>query len=130
LIFGLVVLIQYGLVCPEIKITGAIKMKKLTAAAFALAMIMSLVFIGEAASPNTPFSPNAASAQVKVRHRRHGVARRYYGHSKRGAQKGFHKSKRGTKWTAHKTKRGTKVTFHKSKRGTKRTFHKIKNAVQ
>ena len=105
-------------------------MKKLTAAVFALAMIISMVFIGEAASPNTPFSPNAASAQVKVRHRRQGVARRYYGHSKRGVQKGFHKSKRGTKWSAHKTKRGTKYGFHKTKRGTKYTYRKVKNAVQ
>ena len=106
-------------------------MKKFAALIFAFAMMLSIVFIGDAVSSNAPFSANAMSAaQVTVKHRRHGVARRYYGHSKRGVQKGAHKTKRGTKYTAHKTKRGTKYTYHKTKRGTKYTYRKIKRAVQ
>jgi len=105
-------------------------MKAIAAIFFAFAMMLSIVFIGYAVSSNAPSSANAMSAQVTVRHRRHGVARRYYGHSKRGVQKGFHKTKRGTKYTAHKTKRGTKYTYHKTKRGTKYTYRKIKRAVQ
>jgi len=106
------------------------EMKKFAAVIFAFAMMLSIVFISDAVSSNTPFSANAMSAQVKVRHRQHGVARRYYGHSKHGVKKGFHKTKRGTKWTAHKTKRGTQYTYHKTRRGTKYTYRKIKRAVQ
>jgi len=105
-------------------------MKKFGALIFAFAMMLSIVFIGDAVSSNAPFSANAMPEQVTVRHRRHGVARRYYGHSKHGVQKGFHKTKRGTKYSAHKTKRGTKYTYHKTKRGTKYTYRKIKRAVQ
>lgn len=105
-------------------------MKIFAAMFFAFAMMLSIVFISDAVSANAPFSVNAMSAQVTVRHRRHGVARRYYGHTKHGVQKGVHKTKRGTKYSAHKTKRGTKYTYHKTKRGTKYTYRKIKNAVQ
>jgi hypothetical protein len=105
-------------------------MRKLTTVVFAFAMTISVVFIGEAASSNTPFSVNAISEQVKVSHRRHGVARRYYHHSKSETKKGYYKTKKGTKWTAHKTKRGTKRTYQVTKRGTKHTYRKIKNAVQ
>jgi len=105
-------------------------MKKFAALIFAFAMMLSIVFIGDAVSSNAPFSANAMTAQVKVRHRRHGVARRYYHHSANGVRYGAHKTKRGTKWTAHKTKRGTQYTYHKTKRGTKYTYRKIKRSVQ
>jgi len=105
-------------------------MKKFVAVIFAFAMILSVVFISDAISSNGPLSANAMSAQVTVKHRRHGVARRYYTHSKHGVKKGFHKTRRGTKYVAHKTKRGTKYTYHKTKRGTKYTYRKVKRAVQ
>jgi hypothetical protein len=91
-------------------------MRKLTAVVFAFAMILSVAFVGEAASSGGALSVNTISTQVKVKQKRHGVARRAYYRSERGAKKGWYKTKHGTKWTAHKTKTGTKHTFHKIKK--------------
>jgi hypothetical protein len=106
-------------------------MKKVTTLVFALAMMLSGVFISSAISGDNSFS--AAAQTVTVRKRNRGVASRTYRGGKyvahkvvRGTRYTAHKVKVGTKWTAHKTKVGTKWTAHKTKRGAKATVSRTK----
>lgn len=83
-------------------------MKKLINLFFAVAMMFSVVFIGEAISSNAPFSVNAQEVTVK-RKRRPGIARSTY---------------RGGKWVVRKTWNGTKYVSRKVWVGTKWTGKK------
>ena len=83
-------------------------MKKLINLVFAVAMMFSVVFIGEAISSNAPFSVNAQEVTVK-RKRRPGIARSTY---------------RGGKWVVKKTWNGTKYVSRKVWVATKWTGKK------
>ena len=71
-------------------------MKKVINLVFAVAMMFSVVFIGDAISSNAPFSVNAQ--QVTVKKRRKGVIRKGYA---------------GGKWVVRKTWNGTKYVSRK-----------------
>ena len=71
-------------------------MKKLMNLVFAIAMMFSVVFIGDAISSNGSFSVNAQ--QVTVKKKRKGVVRRGYA---------------GGKWVVRKTWNGTKYVSRK-----------------
>lgn len=101
-------------------------MNKIFSVIFAVALMLSIVFIGDAISSNGSLSVSAKNAQVTVRKRHHGVATR----TKHGAKYVAHKTKRGAKWTYHKGAKGTRWTAHKTKRGTKHIYHKTKRALQ
>ena len=96
-------------------------MKKLMNLVFAVAMMFSVVFIGEAISSNAPFSVNAQ--QVTVKKRRKGVIRRGYAGGKWVVRKTWNGTKYvsrkvwvGTKWTGKKTwKTGRKVVSRTKK---------------
>ena len=96
-------------------------MKKLINLVFAVAMMFSVVFIGEAISSNAPFSVNAQ--QVTVKKRRKGVIRRGYAGGKWVVRKTWNGTKYvsrkvwvGTKWTGKKTwKTGRKVVSRTKK---------------
>lgn len=107
-------------------------MKKLFTGIFALAMVLSLVFIGELTSSGK----NALSAQAQTvtvkRKRRGGVVggTRYVAHkTKRGAKYVAHKTKRGAIYVGRKTAQGTRYVAHKTKRGTKKAYHITKKAI-
>ncbi len=103
-------------------------MKKILTFAFAMAMVLSSVFISGAISGDRSMS---ASAQTVTSRRRHYRGGRYVGHKVvRGTRYTAHKVKVGTKWTAHKVKVGTKWTAHKTKVGTKWTAHKTKRGAK
>jgi len=96
-------------------------MKKLMNLVFAVAMMFSVVFIGEAISSNAPFSVNAQ--QVTVKKRRKGVIRKGYAGGKWVVRKTWNGTKYvsrkvwvGTKWTGKKTwKTGRKVVSRTKK---------------
>lgn len=88
-------------------------MKKVIGLFFALAMILSLAFIGEITSGNNPL---AAKAQVTVRKKRSGGL---YGKSKRGVKYVGRKTYRGGKYVVRKGYQGTKYVGRKSYQGGK-----------
>ena len=96
-------------------------MKKLMNFVFAVAMMFSVVFIGEAISSNAPFSVKAQ--EVTVKKRRKGVIRRGYAGGKWVVRKTWNGTKYvsrkvwvGTKWTGKKTwKTGRKVVSRTKK---------------
>ena len=96
-------------------------MKKLMNLVFAVAMILSVVLIGDAISSNAPFSVNAQ--QVTVKKRRKGVVRRGYAGGRWVVRKTWNGTKYvsrkvwvGTKWTGKKTwKTGRKVVSRTKK---------------
>jgi hypothetical protein len=79
-------------------------MKKILNLVFAVAMMFSIVFIGEAISSNAPFSVNAQEVTVK-RKRRPGIARSTY----RGGKWVVKKSWNGTKYVSKKVWQGTEM---------------------
>lgn len=107
-------------------------MKKLFTGIFALAMVLSLVFIGEmTSSGNNALSAQAQTVTVR-RKRRGGVVggTRYVAHkTKRGAKYVYRKSKSGVKYVGRKTEQGTRYTFHKTKRGTKKVVSRTKKII-
>jgi hypothetical protein len=96
-------------------------MKKFLNLVFAVAMIFSVVFIGDAISSNAPFSANAQ--QVTVKKRRKGIIRKGYAGGKWVVRKTWNGTKYvsrkvwvGTKWTGKKTwKTGRKVVSRTKK---------------
>ena len=85
-------------------------MKKLTTLFFALAMSLSIAFIGGdlTGSSNSAGNPTVASAQVTVRKKRKpGAIRRVY----RGGKWVGTKVWDGTKWVSKKTWHGMKWTY-------------------
>ena len=99
-------------------------MKKLTALLFAVVMMFSIVFIGDALSSNGTNSVNAQTVVVKKR--RHGVARRVY----RGGKHVGYRVYRGGRWVTIKTIHGTKTGYRMTKNASKKTYHKIHKAIQ
>lgn len=109
-------------------------MKKVTTLFFAAAMMLSIVFIGDAVSSNGNLSVNAQ--QVRVKRKNKGIARRAYGGGKyvyrksaQGTRYVYRKSVQGTKYVGKQTYRGGKWTYNKGKKGTKAAFRKTKNVL-
>jgi hypothetical protein len=104
-------------------------MKKITSLIFALAMILSMVFIGELSSQN----PYSAEAQVTVKRKRSGGVvgggKYVYRKAANGTRYVYHKTKRGTMYVGRQTMKGGKWTFHKGKTGTKSAFSKTKKVI-
>lgn len=85
-------------------------MKRLTALFFAMAMSLSIAFVGGdlTGSSNSAGNPTVASAQVTVKKKRKpGVARRVY----RGGKWVGTQVWTGTKWVSKKTWQGMKWTY-------------------
>jgi len=98
-------------------------MKKVLNLVFAVAMIFSVVFIGDAISSNAPFSVNAQ--QVTVRKRRKGVIRKSYA----GGKWVVRKSWNGTKWVSKKVWTGSKWTAKKTWKGGRKVVSRTKKIV-
>ena len=110
-------------------------MKKLVTLFFAMAMMFSIAFIGDALSSNGTMSASAQTVTVR-KHRRHGIAHRTYRGGKyvahktyRGGRYVVRKSYHGGRYVVRKTVKGTRYVSHKTKRGTKSVFHRVKKAV-
>ena len=88
-------------------------MKKIIGLVFAMAMILSLAFIGEMSSGNNPLS---AKAQVSVRKKKSGGL---YGKSKRGVKYVYRKGKNGVVYVYRKTAKGTVYVGRKGYQGGK-----------
>lgn len=99
-------------------------MKKLINLFFAVAMMFSIVFIGEAISSNAPFQANAQQVSV-TRKRRPGIARRTY----RGGKWVVRKSWNGTKWVSRKVWVGTKWTGKKTWKTGRKVVSRTKKVV-
>ena len=114
---------------------GKEKMKKLTTLFFAVAMMLSIVFIGDAISSNGNLSVNAQ--QVRVKRRSRGLASKIY----RGGKYVYHKSANGVRYVYRKSAekerfmsannryRGGKWTYNKGKSGTKYVIRKTKKVL-
>ncbi len=96
-------------------------MKKVINLVFAVAMMFSVVFIGDAISSNAPFSVNAQ--QVMVKKRRKGVIRKTYAGGKWVTRKTWNGTKyvskkvwSGTKWTGKKTWKGGRKVVSRTKK--------------
>jgi len=110
-------------------------MKKILSVFFALVMLLSVVFIGEATLSNGPFSVQAQTRRgsVTVRRKRTGgvvggakyVGRKTY----RGARYVGRKTYQGGKYATKKTVQGTRYTAHKTKRGAKATASRTKKII-
>ncbi len=86
---------------------------------FAMAMILSLAFVGEIASNKNPFSAQAQTAKVK---KKKVGAIRYIG---RGSKYVGKQVWNGTRWVGVKTWKGTKYVGKKTWKGTKWIGKKI-----
>lgn len=109
-------------------------MKKLTTLFFAVAMMLSIVFIGDAISSNGNLSVNAQ--QVRVKRRSRGLASRTYRGGKyvyhksaNGARYVYRKGRKGTIYVGKQSYRGGKWTYNKGKSGTKYIIRKTKNVL-
>jgi hypothetical protein len=112
---------------------------KLLNSLLALAMLVSLVFVGEITSTNNPLSVQARTQteQVVVKRKKvGGLAGKTY----RGGKWVYHKAANGTRYVYYKTKAGSKYvgrqtwkggkwTYNKTKNGTKSVFHKTKKVI-
>ena len=101
-------------------------MRKFTGLVFALAMVFSVVFIGETASAN--------AQQTSVRRKRpvRGVvsgSKYVYRKSKSGVVYAGRKTYQGGKYVGKKTVKGTKYVGKKTVKGTKSIFRKTKNVI-
>ncbi len=125
-------------------------MKKLTGLFFALAMLLSVAFVGDVVSEKNPFSAQAQTrtGRVTVRKRNNGIASRtyrggkyVYRKSKNGVVYVYRKTAQGTvyvgrktyqggKYVTRKTVTGTKYVGRKTVNGTKTIFRKTKKVVQ
>lgn len=90
---------------------------------FAVAMILSVVFIGEAIQSNAPFSVNAQ--QVTVKKRRKGLIRRGYG----GGKWVVRKSWNGTKYVSRKVWVATKWTGKKTYKTSRKVVSRTKKIL-
>lgn len=98
-------------------------MKKVINLVFAVAMMFSMVFIGEAISSNAPFSVNAQ--QVTVKKRRKGAIRKTYAGGKWVVRKTWN----GTKWVSKKVWVGTKWTGKKTYKTGRKVVSRTKKIV-
>ncbi len=92
-------------------------MKKLTGLFFALAMLLSVAFVGDAVSENNPFSAQAQTrtGRVTVKRKNNGIASRTY----RGGKYVYRKSKSGVVYVYRKTAQGTVYVGKRVYRGGK-----------
>jgi len=90
---------------------------------FAVAMMFSVVFIGDALNSNAPFSVNAQ--QVTVKKRRKGVIRKSYAGGKWVVRKTWN----GTKWVSKKVWVGTKWTGKKTYKTGRKVVSRTKKIV-
>jgi hypothetical protein len=103
-------------------------MKKITALFFALAMSLSIAFIGGdlTGSSSSAGNPTVASAQVTVsKKRKPGVARRVY----RGGKWVGTKVWTGSKWVSKKTWQGMKWTGKKTWKTGRKVVSRTKKVV-
>ena len=98
-------------------------MKKVINLVFAVAMMFSVVFIGDAISSNAPFS--AKAQQVTVRKRRKGVVRKTYAGGKWVVRKTWN----GTKYVSRKVWSGTKWTGKKTWKGGRKVVSRTKKII-
>ncbi|MGI8467360.1 MAG: hypothetical protein ACR2N3_02800 [Pyrinomonadaceae bacterium] len=120
-------------------------MKKIIGLFFALAIILSLAFVGEM---TTGHNPLAAKAQVTVKKKRVGGvvgatargAKYIYRKGKNGVVYVYRKTKKGTvyvgkktyqggKYVGTKTVQGTKYVTRKTVKGTKKVYNKTKDVL-
>jgi hypothetical protein len=99
-------------------------MKKLMNLVFAVAMIFSVAFIGEAISSNAPFSAQAQEVTVRKK-RRPGIARSTY----RGGKWVVKRSWDGTKYVSKKVWQGTKWTGKKTYKTGRKVVSRTKKIV-
>lgn len=88
---------------------------------FALAMVLSIAFVGEITSSNNPFS--AQGQTVSVKKKKVGAVRKIY----RGGKYVGSKVWTGTKWVGAKSWKGTKYVGKKTWNGTKYVGKKTKS---
>jgi hypothetical protein len=101
-------------------------MKKMTNLIFAIVMMFSIVFIGDAISANGNLSVQAQSKRVYTEGRRNkGIIRRSYGGGKYVVRRTWN----GTKWVSKKVWVGTKWTGRNTKKTTKKIFRRTKEIV-
>ncbi len=101
-------------------------MKKLINLFFALAMMFSIVFIGDAISSNGDLSIKAHQTYtVNRRKKKVGIIRNTY----RGGRWVVRKTWNGTKWVSHKVWVGTKWTGRKTWRISKKVASRTKKIV-
>lgn len=100
-------------------------MKKIAVLFFAVAMMLSIVFIGDALSSNGSMSVNAQTVSAKKK-RKAGAVRRVY----RGGKYVGYKVYRGGRWVFIKTSRGGKKGYRMTKNASKKVYHKVHRAVQ
>ncbi|HEX8369522.1 MAG TPA: hypothetical protein VF604_13330 [Pyrinomonadaceae bacterium] len=98
-------------------------MKKITSLIFALAMILSIAFVGELTSSHNPFS---ADAQVTVVRKKRVGAIRTIG---RGGKYVVRKTWNGTKYVSKKVWVGTKWTGKTTYRGGRKVVSRTKKIV-
>ena len=98
-------------------------MKKLINLIFAIVMMFSIVFIGNAISSNGSLSINAQT--VSVKHKHNGIIHKSY----RGGRYVVRKSWNGTKWVSRKVWAGTKWTGRKTWGITKKVGSRAKKIV-
>lgn len=99
-------------------------MKKLMSLFFAVAMMFSVVFIGEAIGSNAPYSAQAQQVTVKKK-RRPGAIRSAY----RGGKWVTKKTWNGTKWVSKKVWQGTKWTGKKTYKTGRKVVSRTKKIV-
>lgn len=98
-------------------------MKKLMNIFFAMVMMFSITFIGQAISSNGNLSVNAQTVRVKQKKR--GIIRKTYAGGKYVVKRTW----TGTKWVSRKVWVGTKWTGKKTWRVTKKVASRTKKIV-
>lgn len=103
-------------------------MKKILGILFAFAMILSLAFISDAISSNSPFSAQAQTrkGKVTVKRKKRGIATQtvrgskyIYRKGKNGVVYVYRKTAKGTVYVGKKTYQGGKYVGKKTYKGTK-----------
>jgi hypothetical protein len=103
---------------------GEFTMKKFQSLIFAVVMVLSLTFIGDAVSSNAGTSVKAQTVTVK-RKRRPGIIRG----TARGAKYIGKKTYQGTKYVGKKTYQGAKYVGKKTVKGTRATVSRAKKII-
>jgi predicted RNA-binding protein len=109
-------------------------MKKLISGFFALAMLLSSVFVSGAISSNNPLSVKAQEVTVKKKSK--GIASKTWSGTKYvyrkaagGARFVYRKTAQGTVYVGKQTWKGGKWTYNKGKRGTKAFVSRTKKIL-
>ena len=94
-------------------------MKKILGVFFAFAMLLSVAFVGEMTSSNSPFSAQAQTEMQTTRRGNVTVRRKRTGGVVGGAKYVGRKTYRGAKYVGRKTYQGGKYVGTKTVKGTK-----------